>query len=77
MRRLLSTLAVLLVMFLLIPVAQATNGDTLIGIGPISRAMGGAAVAAPQDAISAIFASTWWGTTYQLYASVVSDVIAA
>ena len=57
MRKLLSIFAVLSVMFLLIPVAQATNGDALIGIGPISRAMGGAGVAAPQDAISAIFAN--------------------
>ena len=37
--------------------AMATNGDNLIGIGPISRAMGGVGVAAPQDAISAIFAN--------------------
>ncbi|MCJ7809427.1 MAG: hypothetical protein MUP26_04105, partial [Desulfobulbaceae bacterium] len=37
--------------------AIATNGDNLIGIGPISRAMGGVGVAAPQDAISAIFAN--------------------
>ena len=31
--------------------ALATNGDNLIGIGPISRAMGGTGIAAPQDAI--------------------------
>lgn len=37
--------------------AWATNGDTLIGVAPASRAMGGAGVAAPQDAISAIFAN--------------------
>jgi long-chain fatty acid transport protein len=37
--------------------AFATNGDNLIGIGPISRAMGGVGVAAPQDAISAVFAN--------------------
>lgn len=37
--------------------AQATNGDTLIGVAAASRAMGGAGVAAPQDAISAIFAN--------------------
>ena len=42
----------------LVPVAAfATNGDTLIGVAPASRAMGGAGVAAPQDAISAIFAN--------------------
>lgn len=33
----------------------ATNGDNLIGVGPASRAMGGTGIAAPQDAISAIF----------------------
>jgi long-chain fatty acid transport protein len=37
--------------------AFATNGDNLIGIGPISRAMGGTGIAAPQDAISAVFAN--------------------
>jgi long-chain fatty acid transport protein len=37
--------------------ALATNGDNLIGIGPISRSMGGVGVAAPQDAISAVFAN--------------------
>lgn len=35
--------------------AFATNGDNLIGVGPASRAMGGTGIAAPQDAISAIF----------------------
>jgi long-chain fatty acid transport protein len=37
--------------------AWATNGTNLIGIGPVSRGMGGTGVAAPQDAISAIFAN--------------------
>jgi long-chain fatty acid transport protein len=37
--------------------AWATNGDNLIGVGPISRSMGGVGVAAPQDSISAIFAN--------------------
>ena len=37
--------------------AMATNGDNLIGVGPISRAMGGVGIAAPQDAISAVFAN--------------------
>jgi long-chain fatty acid transport protein len=37
--------------------ALATNGDNLIGVGPVSRAMGGVGVAAPQDAISAVFAN--------------------
>ena len=36
---------------------MATNGDNLIGVGPISRAMGGTGIAAPQDAISAVFAN--------------------
>ncbi len=35
----------------------ATNGDNLISIGPISRAMGGVGIAAPQDAISAVFSN--------------------
>ena len=37
--------------------ALATNGDNLIGIGPASRAMGGVGIAAPQDAISAVFSN--------------------
>jgi long-chain fatty acid transport protein len=37
--------------------AQSTNGDNLISIGPISRAMGGVGIAAPQDAISAVFSN--------------------
>ena len=35
----------------------STNGTNLIGIGPIARSMGGVGIAAPQDAISAIFAN--------------------
>lgn len=38
-------------------IAAATNGDNLISIGPIARAMGGVGIAAPQDAISAVFAN--------------------
>ncbi len=38
-------------------IANATNGDNFIGIGPISRAMGGVGIAAPQDSISAVFAN--------------------
>lgn len=38
-------------------VASATNGDNLIGIGPIARSMGGVGVAAPQDPVSAVFAN--------------------
>jgi long-chain fatty acid transport protein len=37
--------------------ALATNGDNLIAIGPIARAMGGVGIAAPQDAISAVFSN--------------------
>jgi long-chain fatty acid transport protein len=38
-------------------IANATNGDNFMGIGPISRAMGGVGIAAPQDSISAVFAN--------------------
>ncbi len=42
----------------LVPAAAfATNGDNLIGVGPISRAMGGVGIASPQDAISAVFSN--------------------
>ncbi|MBU0676868.1 MAG: outer membrane protein transport protein [Verrucomicrobia bacterium] len=37
------------------PVVQATNGDNLIGVGPVSRSLGGVGVAAPQDSLTAIF----------------------
>ena len=49
--------AAALLLSLSAPEAWATNGDTLIGVAPASRAMGGAGVAAPQDAIGAIFAN--------------------
>ena len=39
------------------PAAFATNGTQLIGIGPTSRSMGGVGIAAPQDAISAVFSN--------------------
>lgn len=42
---------------LLASAAYATNGDNLMAIGPIARAMGGVGIAAPQDAISAVFAN--------------------
>ncbi len=35
--------------------ALATNGDNLIGVGPVSRGMGGVGIAMPQDSITAIF----------------------
>lgn len=37
--------------------ALAFNGDRLMAIGPISRSMGGVGIAAPQDAISAVFSN--------------------
>jgi long-chain fatty acid transport protein len=57
MKHLKIILTVLCVVLLFVPTAKATNGTNLIGIGPISRAMGGGGVAAPQDSISAIFAN--------------------
>lgn len=57
MKKMMSVLTLAAVVFVLAPAARATNGDALIGVGPISRAMGGAGVAAPQDGISAIFAN--------------------
>ena len=38
-------------------IANATNGDDFMAIGPIGRAMGGVGIAAPQDSISAVFAN--------------------
>jgi len=35
-------------------IANATNGDNLIAVGPISGSMGGVGIAAPQDSISAV-----------------------
>jgi len=35
--------------------ALATNGDNLMGVGPVSRGMGGVGIAMPQDSITAIF----------------------
>ena len=46
-----------LTLLLAAPPTGATNGDNLIAVGPIARAMGGVGVAAPQDAISAVFAN--------------------
>ncbi len=54
MKRLTLILAFVL---LLSGVSYATNGDNLIGVGPISRSMGGVGVASPQDPISAVFAN--------------------
>jgi long-chain fatty acid transport protein len=57
MRRRFLILAILTVALAISLPAWATNGDNLIGVGPISRAMGGVGVASPQDAISAVFAN--------------------
>src|SRR5512143_3441022 len=38
-----------------VPAFAGTNGDELIGVGVISRTMGGVGVADPQDAITAVF----------------------
>ncbi len=46
-----------LALLLAAPPTWATNGDNMIAVGPIARAMGGVGVAAPQDAISAVFAN--------------------
>ncbi|MEE4265430.1 MAG: outer membrane protein transport protein [Desulfobacteraceae bacterium] len=58
MMKLLSKISVFLCLAVLVAApALATNGDNLIGVGPISRAMGGVGIAAPQDAISAVFSN--------------------
>jgi len=57
MRRLLTLLLAVTLIATLSPAALATNGTQLIGIGPISRSMGGVGIAAPQDAISAVFSN--------------------
>jgi long-chain fatty acid transport protein len=57
MQKLLKILAILCFGMVLSSSAFATNGDNLIAIGPIARAMGGVGIAAPQDAISAVFAN--------------------
>ncbi|MEJ2697749.1 MAG: outer membrane protein transport protein [Candidatus Sulfobium sp.] len=57
MKRLLITLLVLSVVVSFASISSATNGTNLISIGPISRSMGGVGIAAPQDAISAVFAN--------------------
>ena len=45
------------VMFMVSSSALATNGDNLIAIGAIARSMGGVGIAAPLDAISAVFSN--------------------
>jgi len=57
MKQIIKIVSILLFTLSLSNLALATNGDNLIGVGPISRAMGGVGIAAPQDAISAVFAN--------------------
>src|SRR5512142_3200532 len=57
MKRLSLTFLAVLMIASLAGVSAATNGDNLISIGPVSRAMGGVGIAAPQDAISAVFSN--------------------
>ncbi len=57
MKKIFQLTLISLFMFSFTGVSSATNGDQLIGIGPVSRAMGGVGIAAPQDAISAVFAN--------------------
>jgi long-chain fatty acid transport protein len=57
MKRLAVLLLILTMIFSIQSLAVATNGDNLIGVGPISRAMGGVGIAYPLDSISAVFAN--------------------
>jgi long-chain fatty acid transport protein len=57
MRKVFAVLGVLCFVLAISATAYATNGTNLIGIGPIARSMGGVGIAAPQDAISAVFAN--------------------
>lgn len=57
MKRLVLIVFAVLFVLSLSSLSFATNGDNLMAIGPIARSMGGVGVAAPQDAISAVFAN--------------------
>jgi len=57
MKKVLILILLLLVVVVLPESGLATNGSNLIAIGPIARAMGGVGIAAPEDAISAVFAN--------------------
>lgn len=57
MKNLVRIMFTIVIIFTISSTAQATNGDSLIAIGPIARAMGGVGIASPQDAISAVFAN--------------------
>ena len=55
MRKVFLFIAAALMVAALAAPASATNGDNIIGVGAISRSMGGVGAAAPQDAITAVF----------------------
>lgn len=55
MRKAVSGLVMVLAMAISAVPAFATNGDNVMGVGTISRSMGGVGAAAPQDAITAVF----------------------
>jgi long-chain fatty acid transport protein len=57
MKKMFRVSVIVLAVVLASSLAYATNGDNLIAIGPVARAMGGVGIAAPQDAISAVFAN--------------------
>lgn len=50
-------LALLITIIMIASPVWAINGSNLISVGPVSRSMGGVGVAAPQSAISSIFAN--------------------
>ncbi len=55
MKRLFYTLFMAGFMLILVGQSWATNGSQLIGVGPISRSMGGTGIANPQSATSSIY----------------------
>lgn len=57
MRKAFKVMSLVLCLALAPSLALATNGDNLIGVGSISRAMGGVGIANPQDAVSAVFSN--------------------
>jgi len=48
-------IVVVIISLTALEIAYATNGDNLIGVGPVSRSLGGTGIAAPQESITAIF----------------------
>ncbi|MEW6673624.1 MAG: outer membrane protein transport protein [Thermodesulfobacteriota bacterium] len=57
MKLIFKSIAIVFLTVMLSTSAFATNGDNLIAIGPVARAMGGVGTAYPLDAISAVFAN--------------------